>query len=120
MNLLMMNKRPYGYTRMEIEDPEDLKHRKAQFMIYKVMQQADFKKNTKQSASNLRVRICRLKVRIGNKLKRLRKSMLFNISVVRVCVCKQFMGQLKNWKGLIIGNRQNLPMNSTLPSHFLN
>ncbi|KAF8409553.1 hypothetical protein HHK36_005631 [Tetracentron sinense] len=93
-------RRPYAYSKMEIEDPEERTHRRAQFLIYKVMQQAD----SRRRPSSLRVKICKLKVKIGKRLKRLRKSMSVTISVAKVDVYKQAISrQWKTWRRLLRG-----------------
>ncbi|KAI3849037.1 hypothetical protein MKX03_011480 [Papaver bracteatum] len=110
----------FGYAQMEKEDPEEMKHRKAQFMIYKTMQKADVAVSSSSTSSNpIRIRICRLKIKFGNRLKRLRKSLLYSISSTvntRVCAYKQFINQLKNLKRLV-RTKQNLPTTTTKTSH---
>ncbi|PIA50642.1 hypothetical protein AQUCO_01200093v1 [Aquilegia coerulea] len=91
-------KRSYGYSKMDKEDPEERNHRRAQFLIYKVMQQAD---SPQRRQSSLRVRICRLKIKIGKRFKRMKKTLLFSVSAARVGVYKQVMSQLMNWKRLL-------------------
>jgi hypothetical protein len=84
----------YGYSKLDKEDPEEVMHRRAQFLIYKALQQADF---PRRRPSLLRLRLCRLKIKIGKKLKKLRKGMLLSISAARVRVYEQVTGQ---WKRL--------------------
>ncbi|MCL7036644.1 hypothetical protein MKW94_013450 [Papaver nudicaule] len=109
----------FGYAQMDKEDPEDMKHRKAQFMIYKTMQQADIASSS-SSSSPIRIRICRLKIKFGNRLKRLRKSLIYSISSsvnTRVSAYRQILNQLKNLKRLV-RIKQNLPTyTSTKTSH---
>ncbi|XP_021719691.1 uncharacterized protein LOC110687357 [Chenopodium quinoa] len=91
----------YGYTMMEKEDPQDKKQREAQFLIYKTLKQADqiiVRRSSRPSW--LKLRICKLKVRIGKRLLRLRKTMLSNIVKTKMGVYKQVMVQLKNFKRL--------------------
>ncbi|XP_052203191.1 uncharacterized protein LOC127808663 [Diospyros lotus] len=83
-------RKPYSYSRVEKEDPEEVKHRQAQFLIYKVMEQADFSSSSRRrrrraAFSCLRVGICKLKmIRIGRRLRmRLRKGMSSTISAAR-------------------------------------
>ncbi|XP_010278705.1 PREDICTED: uncharacterized protein LOC104612816 [Nelumbo nucifera] len=93
-------KKPYAYSKLEIEDPEERKHRRAQFLINKILEQAD----TRRRQSSLRVRICRLKVKIGKRFKRLRKTMLLTISTARASLYRQVLRQfMKMWKRLISG-----------------
>ncbi|KMS96750.1 hypothetical protein BVRB_8g200540 [Beta vulgaris subsp. vulgaris] len=92
---------------MEKEDPEDKHHRKAQFLIYKTLKQVDqviVKKSSRPSW--LRLRICKLKIRIGKKLLKLRKTILVNMVKTKMGVCKHVMGHLKNFKRLFrVGGR---------------
>ncbi|KAK6932318.1 hypothetical protein RJ641_001942 [Dillenia turbinata] len=92
-------KKPYGYTKMEVEDPEEVMHRRAQFLIYKVLEQAD----ARRRPSTLRVRICRLRVKIGKRLKRLRKSMSSDLSLAKLSVYRKALRQLKAWKAILGG-----------------
>ncbi|KAJ9128993.1 hypothetical protein P3X46_034247 [Hevea brasiliensis] len=89
MSLVMRRSSSYGYSKLDKEDPEEMIHRRAQFLIYKALQQAD----SIGKPSFLRIRLCRLKVKIGKKLKKLRKS----ISAARVRMYKQIANQ---WKRL--------------------
>ncbi|KAF7811154.1 uncharacterized protein G2W53_032130 [Senna tora] len=80
MGLARKNK-PYGYSKMEKEDPEDIIHRRAQFLIYKAMEQADSISSSSTSKPSsyclmMRIRICKLKVKIGRRLRRFRKKLL--------------------------------------------
>ncbi|KAJ9136334.1 hypothetical protein P3X46_033425 [Hevea brasiliensis] len=90
---LVMRRSSYGYSKLDKEDPEDIIHRRAQFLIYKALQHAD----SRRKPSFLRIRLCRLKVKIGKKLKKLRKSMLLSISSARVRMYKQVANP---WKRL--------------------
>ncbi|XWS12824.1 hypothetical protein CRYUN_Cryun37aG0123500 [Craigia yunnanensis] len=89
-------RRSYAYSKVDKEDPEEISHRRAQFLIYKVLEQAD----SRRKSSFLRIRLCRLKVKIGRRLKKLRKSALVSISAARVGVYKQVIDQLKTWRRL--------------------
>ncbi|XP_021839836.2 uncharacterized protein [Spinacia oleracea] len=95
------NSNSYGYTIMEKEDPQDRKQREAQFLIYKTLKQADQIIVKRQSRPSwLKLRICKLKVRIGKRFLRLRKSMLSNMVKTKTGVYKHVMLQLKNFKQL--------------------
>ncbi|KAK4421332.1 hypothetical protein Salat_2083700 [Sesamum alatum] len=59
--------RPYAYSKMLSEDPEETEHRRAQFLIYKVLQKAD---RMRSRRSWLRVRVFKLKIKIGRKLRK--------------------------------------------------
>ncbi|EEF43883.1 uncharacterized protein LOC8284213 [Ricinus communis] len=91
MSTAVMMKKSYGYSKLDKEDPEEIIHRRAQFLIYKALKQAD----SRRKPSFSRIRMCRLKVKIGRKLKRLRKSMLLSISAARIRIYKQIVNQLK-------------------------
>ncbi|KAL6197618.1 hypothetical protein ACLB2K_033224 [Fragaria x ananassa] len=101
-----------GYSKMDKEDPEEVIHRRAQFLVYKVMQQAEYRRRP----SNLRIRIRKLKVKFGMRLKKLRKSMLLSVSAARVVVYKQVSRQLKTCKSLFGRVEEPLPaFNSSIP-----
>ena len=101
-------RRSYAYSKVDKEDPEEIIHQRAQFLINKVLEQAD----SRRKSSFLRIRLCRLKVKIGRRLKKIRKSALVSISAARVCVYKQVINQLKTWRRLFNrgdGTIVNLP-----------
>ena len=89
-------RRQYAYSKIDKEDPEEIKHRQAQFLIQKVLLQAE----TRRKPSFWRIRMCKLKVRIGRRLKKLRKTMLLGISAARIGVYKQLLCHMKTWKRL--------------------
>lgn len=113
MNSLLSKQQYYGYSKMEIDDPEEMQHRKAQFLIYKSLKKSD----SVRKQPWLKVRVCKLKIKIGGRLKRFRKSILLTFSVTRGRVYKQFMSQLKSWKGLLKG-RETTMVSNTLPPIF--
>ncbi|KAK3433406.1 hypothetical protein EUGRSUZ_D01311 [Eucalyptus grandis] len=80
---------PYGYSKMEKEDPEEASHRRAQFLIYKALERADCESAQARRPSFLRIRFCRLKMRVGKRLKRMRKGMLLTLSQSGVGAYKQ-------------------------------
>ncbi|XP_011037773.1 PREDICTED: uncharacterized protein LOC105134895 [Populus euphratica] len=90
---ILARRSSYGYSKLGKEDPEEVMHRRAQFLIYKALQQAD----SPRRRPSLRLRLCRLKIKIGKKLKKLRKGMLLSISVARVRVYEKVKSQ---WKRL--------------------
>jgi hypothetical protein len=96
--MALLRRRSYAnYSKIDNEDPEDKKHRLAQFLIQKVLLQAD----SRRRPSLLRIRICKLKVKIGRRLKKLRKTMLLGISAARVGAHKRvFFSHVKTWKRL--------------------
>ncbi|XP_059318604.1 uncharacterized protein LOC132069188 [Lycium ferocissimum] len=104
MNTLMS--RPYyAYSKMEIEDPEEVQHRRAQFLIHKSLQKSDSIGSQRRQPIWLKVKVCKLKIKIGRRLKRIRKSMLLKFSATKghVVYYKQLICQLKYWKRLIKG-----------------
>ncbi|KAL2523995.1 Heat shock 70 kDa protein 16 [Abeliophyllum distichum] len=82
---------PYGYSRMENEDSEELNHRRAQFLIYKVLQKAD----SGRKPSWLKVKIFKLKTKVGKRFKSLRKSISSTVSSAKSGVCKQINSKIK-------------------------
>ncbi|KAL3522015.1 hypothetical protein ACH5RR_014849 [Cinchona calisaya] len=100
---------------MEMEDPEEIKHRRAQFLIYKALQQADISPR-RSRPSWLKVKTNKLKIRIGKRLKRLRKTMLSTISAAEVGFHKQFISQLKALKRLF--HSQEAPSIASLQPMF--
>ncbi|XP_057544378.1 uncharacterized protein LOC130823669 [Amaranthus tricolor] len=104
------NNMSYAYTKIEKEDPEERNHREAQFLIYKTLKQADqviIRRSSSSSKSScwLRLRISKLKVKIGKRLFKLKKTMLSNMAKTKMCVYKQLLGHLKTIKSLFrVGN----------------
>ncbi|PSR98423.1 Rhodanese-like domain-containing protein [Actinidia chinensis var. chinensis] len=92
---------PYAYSKMAKEDPEEVKHRKAQFLIYKVLEKAD----SQTRPSCLGVRVSTLRIKVGKRLKRLRKSMLLIMFAAKNGFYKQMVSQLKAWKRLLRGGQ---------------
>lgn len=87
-------RRSCGYSKVDKEDPEEVSRRRAQFLIYKVLVQAD----SRRKPSFIRIRLCKLKIKIGKRLRKLRKSMLVSISAARIAFYKQLITQLTSWK----------------------
>ncbi|CAN0852342.1 hypothetical protein LINGRAHAP2_LOCUS5291 [Linum grandiflorum] len=87
-------KQSCGYTKLEKEDPEDANHRRAQFLIYKVMQQVDKQQQQHHplvsTTSFIRIRLCRLKIK-------LRKGVLLSVSAARFRIYRQLR---IHWKRL--------------------
>ncbi|KAH1065967.1 hypothetical protein J1N35_030954 [Gossypium stocksii] len=89
---MVILRRSNGYSKVDKEDPEEIIHRRAQFLIHKVLERAD----CRRKPSFLRIRLCRLKVKIGRRLKKLRKSALVSISAARTGVYKQMNPKIKS------------------------
>ncbi|XP_057962101.1 uncharacterized protein LOC131153668 [Malania oleifera] len=102
MNVL---NRPYAYSKMDSEDPEERKHRRAQFLIYKALKKADV---CRRRPSCLRVRICRLKIKIGRRLKRLRGSVLLSMSIAKARLQRQVSSRLKAIKRLLRSGNETM------------
>ncbi|CAH1423790.1 unnamed protein product [Lactuca virosa] len=83
----------YAYSKMEMEDPEEIKSRKAQFLIYKSLEKADDSIRKSRRPSWLKVRMFRLKIKFGKKMKKLKKSILV---VSRFGAAR--VGILQQWK----------------------
>ncbi|KAI3456445.1 hypothetical protein Pfo_013108 [Paulownia fortunei] len=104
--------RPYVYSKIENEDPEEMQHRRAQFLIYKAMQKAD----TRRRPSWLRVKMFKLKIKIGKRLKNLRKGFSSTVFSAKADFCKQITCVLKSCKHLLHGKQG--PVVGTLPPMF--
>ena len=78
MNLMRTN----TYTRVAKEDPDELRHQRAQYMINKVLQEAD-EVGRKRQPFKLTLR--KLKTKISVRIKRLRKSIRSSLSRVQAC-----------------------------------
>ncbi|GMH05317.1 hypothetical protein Nepgr_007157 [Nepenthes gracilis] len=71
----------YGYTKLEKEDPEEKKHRQALYLIYKTLEESD-----QISFRRRPLRICKLKVKMGKRIKKLRKRVLLGMYRVGVYI----------------------------------
>lgn len=93
---LMVKNSPYEYTKMEKEDPQELIHRRAQFLIQKVLERADSKTRQHQqrrrsSGPLIMIRVVGIRMRIGKKLRKLRKT--------NTCICNNLITRfLKSFK----------------------
>ncbi|KAL0876880.1 hypothetical protein Bca101_026585 [Brassica carinata] len=75
----MVENNPYENTKMEKEDPQELIHRRSQFLIQNVLERADQKtrqqEQKKRSSGPLTmIRVVRIIMRIGKKLRTMRKQ----------------------------------------------
>ncbi|VVA91010.1 unnamed protein product [Arabis nemorensis] len=74
-------KRPCIYSKIHKDDPEEVFHRRAKFLIYKTLQEVDLiSRRSSPPSSFLRMKLFRLKAKIGKSLTKLRKSV---VSAVR-------------------------------------
>ncbi|KAM7265061.1 hypothetical protein ACFE04_002744 [Oxalis oulophora] len=80
-----------SYTRIDKEDPDEVHRRRAQFLIYKTLDKAD-------SPRRRRLKICKLKIRIGKRFKNLRKSIVVNVYATKVLLYKQIFNHLITFK----------------------
>ena len=60
-----------SYSRVDKEDPDELRHRKARFLIYKVLEEGCSRSQRRHSSLGWRLQ-CRFKVKIGLRMKRFR------------------------------------------------
>ncbi|KAL3519474.1 hypothetical protein ACH5RR_017623 [Cinchona calisaya] len=102
----LLNITPFAYSKMEKEDPEELRHRKAQFLIYKALKQADHSPRSSRRPSWLKVKTIKLKIKIGKRLKRLRKNIFSTIFAAEVGLHKQVISQVKAFKCLFTSSTQ--------------
>ncbi|GLT52617.1 hypothetical protein SLA2020_259480 [Shorea laevis] len=101
---LCVRRRSFAYSRVDNEDPDEKIHRRAQFLICKVLEQAD----SLRKPSFFRIRLCRLKVKIGKRMRKLRKSMVVSLSAARIRLYKKILSQLKAWKLLFSSERTDI------------
>ncbi|KAL1196369.1 hypothetical protein V5N11_024037 [Cardamine amara subsp. amara] len=112
---LMMKNNPHEYTKMEKEDPQELIHRRAQFLIQKVLERADIKtrhqhQRRRSSGPLIMIRVVGIRMRIGKKLRKLRKS--------NSCVCKNLISRfLKSFKRFLCSSSSSRTI-SDLPPLF--
>ncbi|GAB2231569.1 hypothetical protein Droror1_Dr00010577 [Drosera rotundifolia] len=94
--------RSNGYTKVEKEDPEETKHRQALFLIYKSLEEADkMMASRRKKPSWLRLRMRKLKVKVGKRLKRIRKMIILSVS--RAGVYRSIMCHFKTWRRIFHG-----------------
>ncbi|KAL9255084.1 hypothetical protein AKJ16_DCAP00418 [Drosera capensis] len=94
--------RSYGYTKVENEDPEEKKHRQTLFLIYKTLEEADkMMVSRRKKPSWLRLRMRKLKVKVGKRLKRIRKTIMLRVSKARAY--RSIMCHFKIWRRVFHG-----------------
>ncbi|XLR49728.1 hypothetical protein HN51_000404 [Arachis hypogaea] len=95
-------RRVNGYSKLDKEDPQEKMHRRAQFLIYKELNKADsISKKPSSSSFVMRIRMFKLKTKIGNTLRRINKRIFPSSS------CGVIKSQVKSFKKqLIIGRGQ--------------
>ncbi|XP_010455775.1 PREDICTED: uncharacterized protein LOC104737325 [Camelina sativa] len=109
---LMVKNRPYEYTKMENEDPQELIHRRAQFLIQKVLERADNKTRQQQqrrrsSGPLIMIRVVGIRMRIGKKLRKLRKN--------NSCVCNNLISRfLKSFKRFLCSSSSSSSSSRTI------
>ncbi|XP_016571226.2 uncharacterized protein LOC107869183 [Capsicum annuum] len=81
MNILF--NKLYMHSKIENEDKEEVKHRKAQFLIYKTLKKADSYVPRRKKSYWLKMKLYKLKIKIGRKLKKLRRRIMFTFSTSR-------------------------------------
>ncbi|KAJ0250558.1 hypothetical protein HA466_0138770 [Hirschfeldia incana] len=91
-------KRPCTYSKVNKEDPEEVFHQRAKFLIYKTLQEVDLvSRRSSHPSSFLRMKLLRLKVEIGNSLTKLRRSVASAVSFGSVrALKKMFHGGTTN------------------------
>ncbi|CAA0826518.1 Unknown protein [Striga hermonthica] len=103
--------RANAYSKIENEDPEEAKHRLAQFLIYKAMQKAD--SDARRRPSRLRVKMIKLKIKIGNRLKNMKKRLSSNALSAKADFYRQIAFVLKSCKHLL--HPKDVPVRSLPP-----
>lgn len=95
-------KKPCDYSKMNKEDPEELLHRRAKFLIYKKLQEADLISHRSPPTSLfLRMKIFRLKAMVGSSLANLRRSIVSTIKFGGIR--KHSLGGLRAFKRMFHG-----------------
>lgn len=87
----------FSYAKLNKEDPEEMQHLKASFLIHKMLEEAEAQQRRSNSA---RLRVFRVKRKIGVRLRRLRVA----ISKARLCVCYQTLKQLRHLKLVLLAS----------------
>ncbi|RAL44894.1 hypothetical protein DM860_003653 [Cuscuta australis] len=128
-----------GYSKMEVEDEEEMRHRKAQFLIYKSMKKVDsltHQRRRRRRRSSpppppsiwlIKLRgfsCCRVKIKIGNRLiVRLRKTIAAAGSGGGLAGYKQVFLHLKTLRRLLRGRggegEATTVVNDFVPQHTL-
>ncbi|CAK8565920.1 unnamed protein product [Lathyrus sativus] len=72
MMRMVLSRRLQGYSKMDKEDSEERKHRQAQFLIYKALEKVD----SQRKPSFLRIKIFKLKIKLGNSCRKIKKRFL--------------------------------------------
>ncbi|KAL7088692.1 hypothetical protein ACP275_13G143400 [Erythranthe tilingii] len=111
---LLMNREYGNYSKLDNEDPEETQHRLAQFLIYKAMQRAD--SSNRRRPSWLRVKMFKLKIKFGKRLRNLKKGLSANVFSSKGRFCKQISSVLKSCKHLLHGKQG--PVAGALPPIF--
>ncbi|KAE8670593.1 Detected protein of confused Function [Hibiscus syriacus] len=104
-------KRSYGYSKVDKEDPDEIIHRRAQFLIFKALEKVD----SRRKPSFIPIRLCRLKVKIGRKLKKLRKAAMVSVSGLRIGAYEHVLHQLKTRRRLFNRGGGDHGTNATFP-----
>lgn len=100
---LTLFKRPCDYSKMNKEDPEEVLHRRAKFLIYKKLQEADLisRRSPPTSLLFLRMKLFRLKAMIGKELSNLHRII---VSTIRFGgIRKHSLGGVKVFKKMFHG-----------------
>ncbi|KAI4304271.1 hypothetical protein MLD38_039809 [Melastoma candidum] len=71
---ILSTPRASAYLKLDKEDPEEVSHRRALFLIYKRMEEADSLTRSRPPCLFLRIRFRKEKLRIGKRLRKLRKG----------------------------------------------
>ncbi|KAK4765060.1 hypothetical protein SAY86_026150 [Trapa natans] len=93
---------PFAYSKLAKEDIEEAIHRRAQFLIYKTMEEADCigSRRSRPCLTLMKVRLSKVKMKIGKRLKSLRKRILSTISMAGASTCGNMTRQMKACKRL--------------------
>ncbi|CAN8246264.1 unnamed protein product [Cochlearia groenlandica] len=108
--VLKVKDNSYEYTKIEKEDKQELIHRRAQILIKKVLEKADNNKRKRSYRPLIMIRVVGIRMRIGKKLRKLRKNNSF--------VCNNLISRfLKSFKRLLCPSSSSRTI-SDLPPLF--
>ncbi|KAI4371136.1 hypothetical protein MLD38_019402 [Melastoma candidum] len=92
-------RRQLAYAKIEAEDPEELKHRKARFLIYKALERAEAISRPRQSF--LGVRLYTTKAKIGKRLRKPGRRATRILAVARATLFRKISRQFKYLEALV-------------------
>ncbi|ERN19663.1 hypothetical protein AMTR_s00062p00169680 [Amborella trichopoda] len=108
-------RKAYAYHKLPAfhEDPEEQNHRLALYLIAKTLEKAD---RPRRRPSFLRLRLCKLRIRLGKQIRKLKKRIQMAFLFINSDVCIQLHGQLKFLKSLFRGKQAMASLQPPYPA----